>query len=112
LLPVFAFLLKLIYLRSKSYYIEHIVFSFYFHSYVYLILLFIVLLNSTGWAFVSDYADVLFLAIPVNLYQGMKRVYRQSGGKTLIKFSILTGVYGLILVVAAIAAVFVLISLV
>ena len=112
LLPVFALLLKLIYLRSKSYYIEHIVFSFYFHSYVYLILLLIVLLNSTGWPFVSNYADVLFLAIPVNLYQGMKRVYRQSRGKTLIKFSILIGVYGLVLVVAAIAAVFVLISLV
>jgi hypothetical protein len=31
LLPVFALLLKLIYLRSKNYYIEHIVFSFYFH---------------------------------------------------------------------------------
>ena len=111
LLPVFALLLKLIYLRSKNYYIEHVVFSFYFHSYVYLILLLIVLLNSTGWPFVSNYADVLFLAIPVNLYQGMKRVYRQTGGKTLIKFSIITCMYGLVLVVAVIAAVFVLISL-
>ena len=112
LLPVFAFLLKLIYLRSKNYYIEHIVFSFYFHSYVYFILLFVVLLNSTGWPFVSDYADVLLLAIPLNLYQGMKRVYRQSGGRTFIKFLILTCAYGLVLVVAAVATVFVLISLV
>lgn len=110
LLPVFALLLKLIYLRSKNYYIEHIVFSFYFHSYVYLILLFIVLLKYSSWPFVSDYADILFLAIPVNLYQGMRRVYRQSRGKTFIKFSILTGVYGFVLVVAAVGAVFVLIS--
>jgi hypothetical protein len=110
LLPVFALLLKLIYLRSKNYYIEHVVFSFYFHSYVYLILLFIVLLNSTGWAFVSDYADVLFLAIPVNLYQGMKCVYRQSGSRTFIKFFLLTGLYGFVLIAAVVSAVFVLIS--
>ena len=111
LLPIFALLLKLVYLRSKNYYIEHIVFSFYFHSYVYLILLFIVLLNSTGWPFVSDYADVLFLAIPLNLYQGMKRVYRQSGGRTLIKFSLLTSAYSCVLIAAAVATVFVLISI-
>jgi hypothetical protein len=110
LLPVFALLLKLIYLRSKNYYIEHIVFSFYFHSYVYLILLLIVLLNSTGWPFVSNYADVLFIAIPLNLYQGMKRVYRQSGGRTFIKFILLTGAYGFVLIAAAVSAVFVLIS--
>lgn len=110
LLPIFALLLKLVYLRSKNYYIEHIVFSFYFHSYVYLILLVIVLLNSTGWPFVSDYADLLFLAIPLNLYQGMKRVYQQSGGRTFIKFSLLTGVYGFVLIAVAVGAVFILIS--
>jgi len=111
LLPVFALLLKLIYLRSKNYYIEHIVFSFYFHSYVYLILLLIVLLNSTGWPLVSSCADVLFLAIPLNLYLGMMRVYRQSSGKTLIKFLLLTGTYGCILIAAVVVAVFILISL-
>ncbi len=111
LLPIFALLLKLVYFRSKSYYIEHLIFSFYFHSFVYFILMAIVLLKSTAWPPVTDYADVLFLTIPLNLFQGMKRVYRQSGGKTFMKFSLLTIAYVCILIAAVAGTLYVLISL-
>ena len=111
LLPVFALLLKLMYIRSKTYYIQHIVFSFYFHSYVFFVLFLIVFLKSAGLGPISSYADLIFLAIPVNLFQSMRRVYRQSRTKTFLKFSLLTISYLILLLVAVVSTVFILISL-
>ena len=111
LLPVFALLLKLIYVRSKTFYIQHLVFSFFYHSFVYFVLFLIVLLNSAGLGAISSYADLLFFAIPVNLYMGMRRVYRQSRTKTFVKFVLLIGSYGCVLLAAVASTVFILISL-
>ena len=110
LLPIFALLLKLMYIRSGAYYIQHIVFAFYFHSYVFCVLLAISLLSAPGWDVVTQGANILYFAIPINLYLGMRRVYGQSRGKTLLKFTLLSGSYGCVLIAAALAATFVLIS--
>lgn len=111
LLPLFALLLKMIYIRSNIYYIQHIVFTFYFHSYVFFVLLLIALLNSTGWGIIAIYAELLIFAIPLNLYRGMVRVYGQSRSKSFVKFILLGCAYGLILIAAVAVTVFVLISL-
>jgi hypothetical protein len=111
LLPIFALLLKIIYIRSNIYYIQHIVFTFYFHSYAFFVLLLIALLNSTGWSIIASYAELLVFAIPFSLYRGMVRVYGQSRGKTFIKFTLLGCAYGVVLIAAVAATVFVLISL-
>ena len=110
LLPLFALLLKLIYIRSNIYYIQHIVFTFYFHSYVFFVLLLIALLNSTGWSVIASYADLLIFAIPLSLYRGMVRVYGQSRGKTFVKFTLLGCAYGVVLIAAVAVTVFVLVS--
>ena len=109
LLPMFALLLKLVYVRSKAFYIQHIVFAFYFHSFIFSVLIFIRLLNWTTGNLLSGYADLLVFAIPVNLYFGMRRVYRQSRLKTLLKFSFLGLSYGVLLIVAGLAALYVVI---
>jgi len=111
LLPLFALMLKVIYIRSNIYYIQHIVFSFYFHSYVFFVLLLIALLNSTGWTVIATYAELLIFAIPLSLYLGMARVYGQSRGKTFVKFTLLGCAYGAVLITAIAFTVFVLISL-
>jgi hypothetical protein len=111
LLPLFALLLKIIYIRSNFYYIQHIVFTFYFHAYVFFVLLLIALLNSTGWSVIANYADLLIFAIPLSLYRGMVRVYGQSRGKTFVKFTLLGCAYGVVLIAAVAVTVFVLISL-
>ena len=111
LLPLFALLLKVMYIRSNIYYIQHIVFTFYFHSYVFFILLLIALLNYTEWNIVATYAEVLLIAIPLNLYRGMVRVYGQSLRKTFVKFTLLGCAYGVVLIAAVAATIFVLISL-
>ena len=111
LLPLFALLLKVVFIRSNIYYIQHIVFTFYFHSYVFFVLLLISVLNSTGWSFFTSYADLIIFAIPINLYRGMVRAYGQPRGKTFVKFTLVGFTYGLVLIAAVVITVFVLISL-
>ncbi len=111
LLPVFALLLKLLYLRSKVLYVRHLVFAFYFHAFVFFILLFIDLLDLTGVEFLDSYSGVLLLTIPANLYFGMKRVYQQSSGKTLLKISLLLTTYAVTFFFAFFVAMLIFVSI-
>ena len=111
LLPIFALLLKLVYVRSKVYYVQHIVFAFFFHSYVFFILFCVEFLSWSGAYFVSDNAYLLYAAIPVNLYLGLRHVYKQSRIITLIKFVALGTLYFVAMIAALAVAVFVVISL-
>lgn len=90
LLPVFALLLKLIYVRSKILYIQHLIFSFYFHSFIFFILLFDVLseiILPKGFHF---YGNIILLTIPAYLYLSLVNVYKQSRWKTILKFFMLS----------------------
>ena len=94
LLPVFALLLKVLYIRSRILYIRHLVFAFYFHTFVFLVLLWMDLLGFTGVEFLSSSSVLFLFFIPVNLYFGMMKVYRQSWIKTLVKCLLLAAAYG------------------
>ncbi|MBP6672624.1 MAG: DUF3667 domain-containing protein [Bacteroidetes bacterium] len=93
LLPVFAILLKILYIRSRLLYIRHLVFSFNFHSFVFLILLLTSFVELMHIPFAGYLSAVLYLGIPVNLFTGMKHVYGQSGTKTILKMLLLSGMY-------------------
>lgn len=105
LLPIFASLLKLLYIRSNILYVRHLVFAFYFHAFVFLVLLCMDLLDLTDIRFLSSASVLLLIAIPVNLYLGMMKVYRQSWLKTLAKFSLLTAAYGASFLIAFVLAI-------
>lgn len=87
LLPVFALLLKLLYVRRKRFYIEHFVFSLHFHAFAFA--LFTIVLVTRF--------DMLFMlagiAIVVYLLVAMKRVYEQGAVKTFLKWLVLGYVY-------------------
>lgn len=89
LLPVFALLLKLVYVRSNILYVQHLIFSFYFHSFIFLILLIDTLLEMTLPKGMQFYSNVLFLAIPVYLFIGLNNVYQQTRWKTTVKLLLL-----------------------
>jgi hypothetical protein len=92
LLPVFAIILKVLYARRKIYYVEHLIFSFHFHTFV-----FIVLLIST----LISYAENLFLlVILIYLFIAMREVYRQSIVKTVVKYGLLLFSYSFSLMVS------------
>lgn len=85
-LPVFALFLKLIYIRRKRLYIEHFIFSLHFFSFFFLmvvlyILIFRLITHIPLW-------PVLVLGL-LYLLIAMKNMYRQSWGKTLLKWAAL-----------------------
>ena len=86
LLPIFALLLKLFYMRRDFFYSEHLVFSIYYYNFFYLAASFMLLLNlvpGLSWA-----STALGFWIFFYLLFAMKRMYAQSWGKTILKFSL------------------------
>ncbi|MCK0132376.1 DUF3667 domain-containing protein [Flavobacteriaceae bacterium F08102] len=87
LLPLFAIVLKLLYIRRKYSYMEHLVFVFYTQSVFFLfLLLFTLIYYGFGQ---HSYVYLLFLFLfGIYLYLAMRRFYNQGIVKTWIKFSI------------------------
>ena len=93
-LPLFAFWLKLLYIRRKKfYYVAHIVFTLHLYVFVYITAFFMYLL-----AALSDlrYMDKLSWLIPIILvadfyyaYRAMRNFYAQGRFKTVLKFTLL-----------------------
>ena len=83
LLPGFALSLKLIYLRSRRLYIEHLIFALHLHAFMFLLLALTLLIR------VPLFEDAAAVALLVYPLIAMRVVYRQGWGKTFIKYSLL-----------------------
>lgn len=84
LLPVFALVLKLLYVRKNYFYSEHLVFSIYYYNFFYFaasIILLIGLVPALDWL-----GTLIGYGIYVYLLAAMKRMYGQSWGRTIAKF--------------------------
>jgi hypothetical protein len=102
LLPLFALILKILYLFARRYYAEHLVLALHTHSFLYLAFLTLMALagistwasNQVAAAWVGIPAGWLFVAlwiwIPVYLFLAQKRFYGQGWFFTTIKY-LLTG---------------------
>lgn len=96
-LPIFALLLKLLYIRRKRYYVEHIIFTLHIHSFAYLIFaISIVLLealpNGTLYTIIGTFALLLLYSV-----LSFRNVYKQNYFKTLIKASMIGFTYSFVL---------------
>lgn len=93
-LPLFALILKLLYVRKKNMlYSDHSVFTLYHYIFSFIILLFYFLLDAMErWTGLSVF-NVLGLIVlafgGIYLFIAMKKFYGQSVGKTLLKFILL-----------------------
>lgn len=85
LLPVFALLLKLLYVRRDYYYSEHLVFSIYFYNFFFLAGSLYMLADQIPWPWLNWITVVIVLWIIAYLPIGMKRMYKQSWLKTILK---------------------------
>lgn len=86
LLPIFALLLKLFYIRRDYFYSEHLVFSIYYYNFFYFaasLQLLVNLIPILSWA-----ATLIGFWIFFYLLFAMKRMYQQSWKKTILKFSL------------------------
>lgn len=103
LLPLFALVLKLLYVRRRRFYAEHYIFLLHVHSFVYLI--FAVLLVMRGFLWLPGLLVVLLIGrIGFYIYLAMKRVYGQGWFRTLVKYMALGWAYVAILAFSVPAA--------
>ncbi|MDH5822428.1 DUF3667 domain-containing protein [Luteimonas sp. RD2P54] len=103
LVPLFAALLKLLYVRHPRTYLEHVVVALYSHAFLMLALLMVFALALLGgwlapalpWAIhpVSWLQALLLASMPLYLLLMQRRVYRQGWLKTLLKYCILGQIY-------------------
>lgn len=82
LMPLLALVFKLLYIRSKRYFIEHLTFFLHYHTFAYIILAVYML----TWGYSTPaFGKVVVIALLLYLLFAMKRVYRQGWFKTLFK---------------------------
>ena len=85
LIPFMALLLKLLYIRKKVPYLNHIIFSLHFLSLVFLLLW----LTVFGSLITSWFKTFVFFLIMIYLFFALLRVYHQKKWKTFGKFLLL-----------------------
>lgn len=84
LLPAFAVILKLLYVRRDFFYSEHLVFSISYYNFFFLVGSFFMIFDSVSW--LSWLSTVIGFWIAAYLLIAMKRMYRQSWRKTVLKY--------------------------
>ncbi|MFN0189194.1 MAG: DUF3667 domain-containing protein [Bacteroidia bacterium] len=81
LMPVFAFVLYLFYIRRKIFFVDHLIYAFHLHTATFVILTIEDLLSlispiDTTW---------MYLYVPIYYFISLKKVYNQSVRKTIFK---------------------------
>lgn len=99
LLPIFTLFLKLLYIRKKKQYVDHLIFVFHTQTVFFMLLsiyalLDILLTETSGSIFI-----VLFL---IYLFMALKKFYKQGLIKTFLKFFIILIIYFSLAIVGAI----------
>ncbi len=97
LLPVFALILKLFYIRQNQFYIRHLIFSIHLHSFFFFILIIVIGLNLFIGPQISVVSGLLIATFPVYTILALRKFYGQSIGKILLKFIGLTIIYNFLL---------------
>ncbi|AIE87484.1 DUF3667 domain-containing protein [Fimbriimonas ginsengisoli] len=95
MLPLFAGVLWFLYIRSRRYYVEHIVFALHCHSFYFLVLLIALPMPSSLWWLFPKLG--LALWVPIYSLLALRRVYGQGWIKTIVKAGILGYLYTILL---------------
>ena len=109
-IPLFAFVLKILYLRRHIFYIDHLIYALHIHTFAYAGIMLIVLatigLNRVipgpiaGWIIA-----LLWIAFVVQIFFSIRRVYQQRWFISIFKF-LFGGLVYLIVLSTALAATF------
>jgi hypothetical protein len=109
-IPLFALVLKLLYVRRKVFYIDHLIYALHIHSFAYLATI-LIILATIGLNRVASGADIgwiialLWIAFAAQIFVSIRRVYRQGWFISVFKF-FFGGFLYLIVLVAAVAVTF------
>jgi hypothetical protein len=103
-IPLFAFVLKILYLRKGRFYVEHLVYALHIHTFLYVAVvitaLAVMAANRTVPALGGWITGLMACAILVQIFLSIRRVYQQGWFTTTVKFLFGGLVYLVILVLA------------
>jgi hypothetical protein len=115
-IPLFALVLKLLYIRRKVFYIDHLIYALHIHTFAYLAVMLIVAITIglngvapgalAGWII-----GLLWATFAVLIFLSIRRVYRQSWFLTIFKFFLGGFVYLIVLLMALAATFFITLAL-
>ncbi|HEY2626580.1 MAG TPA: DUF3667 domain-containing protein [Candidatus Udaeobacter sp.] len=111
-IPLFAFVLKILYLRRRIFYIDHLIYALHIHSFAYVGIMLIVLatigLNRAASGQLARWIiALLWIAFALQIFLSIRRVYRQSWFVSIFKFFFGGFVYLIVLSVALAATFFI-----
>jgi hypothetical protein len=97
LMPLMAWVLKLLYIRRDHYYSEHLSFTIYYYCFFYLAGSAIMILNLLPADAGGITAVLISMWIYFYLLFAMKRMYKQGWGKTIVKFGAFTFLFSILI---------------
>ena len=94
-LPIFALILRLLYIRRRKqfFYVDHGIFSIHLYIFSFILLLVVMgvsgLTNWSGWDWLQWLQLPIWLYSLYYIYKAMRVFYKQGRGKTIVKFILL-----------------------
>ena len=115
-IPLFAFVLKILYIRRGVFYIDHLIYALHIHTFAYVGVILIGLiamgLNRTAPGLVAGWIiGLLWFAFAVQIFLSIRRVYRQGWFFSIFKFFVGGFVYLIVLLMALTATFFITLAL-
>ena len=105
MIPVVAFILKLLYIRRKRFYAEHLIFSFHLSAFLFLLAIPLLFTATVDNHFAEAVNIFVFVAGILYTTLAMKNVYQQSWTKTIFKMLIFNFLYLIVYLFMAIVAI-------
>ena len=104
-IPLFAFVLKILYVRCRVFYIDHLIYALHIHSFFYAAVMLIVLATIGLTRFASGaiagwLITLLWIAFVTQIFLSIRFVYRQGWFLSIFKFLFGGFVYLMVLVFA------------
>jgi hypothetical protein len=115
-IPLFAFVLKILYIRRRVFYVDHLVYALHIHTFAYVAIMLIVLITiglnrSIPGTFAGWIIAALWITFAAQVFLSIRRVYRQGWFFTIFKFFVGGFVYLIVLCIALAATFFVTLAL-
>jgi hypothetical protein len=110
--PLFALVLKLLYVRQRRFYIEHLVYALHIHSFAYIAAVVIALIAMAAGrtlpaGFEAVVVFVLSCAAVAQIFVSIRRVYGQGWFMTTVKFLLGGAIYTAAIICALAATAFI-----
>ena len=111
MLPIFALLLKIMFIFKRRLYMEHLIVALHSHAFLMIAIFILILFNDiSAWAGSSSWLEMpitilttlLWIWMPIYLFLMQKRVYQQGWIMTFIKYAVIGNMYMILLTMAII----------